>query len=149
MRDGARHARRRGGGRIGAMLVLLALCLAGCTSMGRDPFEATNRTVFAFNRHVNDTATLPVAWVYVNYVPLRLRRGLRNVLANAESPVTLVNDLLQGEFAHGAQTLSRFMLNSTLGLGGLLDLGAQAGVHRMKPISARRWRFMACRRGHT
>ncbi len=116
-----------------AALLALAM-LAGCATAPQagpnDPFEQTNRAVFAFNRGFNSRITLPVAFVYVNYLPAPIRRGLHNALENAESPVIFANDVLQGRLSRAGQTLGRFVLNSTVGLGGLVDLAASAGMPR-------------------
>jgi len=116
-------------------LVLLAvLALGGCATAPHgdpgDPFEPTNRALYAFNTKFNSKITLPIAWVYVNYVPGHVRKGVRNVLANVESPVTFANDVLQGEFTRAGETLARFVLNSSIGLGGLVDYAAMHGVPR-------------------
>lgn len=110
------------------------LLLAGCASGGQgaspphDPFERTNRAVFAFNSSFNDTVTLPIAWAYVYRLPPRLTTGLNNFLANTESPVTFANDVLQGEFTRAGETLGRFFLNTVGGLGGFVDVAAKNGL---------------------
>ena len=113
-----------------ALLALLALC--GCATAPHnglnDPFEQTNRAIFRFNDKFNTNVTLPVAWVYVNYVPRRIRTGVHNVLDNVESPVTFANDLLQADVTGAGETLARFLLNSTMGLGGLVDVGKVYGL---------------------
>ena len=119
-----------------AALGLSLLFLAGCAGMSNtgpvrkidDPFESANRAVFHLNYKFNKHVMLPVAWVYVNYVPIRMRLGLHNVLENVESPVTFANDILQGEVSRAGETLVRFTLNSSLGLGGLLDVGNAWGI---------------------
>ena len=116
-------------------LVLLAvLALGGCATAPHgdpgDPFEPTNRALYAFNTKFNSKITLPIAWVYVNYVPGRVRKGVRNVLANVESPVTFANDVLQGEFTRAGETLARFVLNSIGRLGRAGRCGGEHGVPR-------------------
>jgi phospholipid-binding lipoprotein MlaA len=114
------------------MAVLAVLVLGGCATAPHgnagDPFEPTNRAIYGFNTTFNTTVTLPVAWVYVNYVPGHVRKGVRNALGNLESPVTFANDLLQGEFTGAGETLARFVLNSSIGLGGLVDYAAMHGL---------------------
>jgi phospholipid-binding lipoprotein MlaA len=65
-----------------------------------------------------------VYWVYTYQLPVRLKRPLHNVLTNLQSPVVFANELLQCRVQSAAQTLARFFLNSTLGLGGLNDFAA-------------------------
>jgi phospholipid-binding lipoprotein MlaA len=93
-----------------------------------DPFERTNRTVFEMNARMDKAVARPVAKFYVSAVPKVVRTGLHNVLTNLGKPVTLGNDLLQGEGKRAGETLTRLVTNSTLGLGGLIDVATMAGV---------------------
>ncbi|HXJ01761.1 MAG TPA: VacJ family lipoprotein [Micropepsaceae bacterium] len=105
-----------------------ALFLAGCASMPageNDPYESTNRAIFEFNRQVDDNFALPVARFYRDVVPDPARTGIHNFLTNLDSPVTFGNDLLQGDFRRGGQTFARFITNSTIGLGGLIDMASR------------------------
>lgn len=115
-------------------VLLGALAAAGCASAPpgalNDPFERTNRAVFAFNDKFNKYVTLPIAWVYVQQLPTPARKGMNNMLANLESPVTFANDLLQGEMTRAGETLLRFALNSTVGLAGISDVAARNGLPR-------------------
>ncbi len=92
-----------------------------------DPFEGTNRALLTFNlglsRHVFD----PMVRGYRFVMPKPARRGVRRVFANLKAPPTLVNDLLQLRFKDAAQTIGRFVLNTTLGFGGIFDVGIEAG----------------------
>jgi phospholipid-binding lipoprotein MlaA len=72
----------------------------------------------------------PVAKAYRRAVPQPVRTGIGNVLSHFAFPVTIANDLLQCKFVATAQDLGRFALNSTLGLGGLLDPATDAGLPR-------------------
>lgn len=118
--------------RLPRALLLLPLLLAGCASLPHhgpnDPFEQTNRAVFAFNNTVNRNVTLPIAWVYIYGLPRGVRNGLNNFFANAQSPVTFANDVLQGEIGRAGATLARFVLNTTAGLGGFFDIAARNGL---------------------
>jgi len=95
-----------------------------------DPFENTNRRIFNFNRGVHTWVFDPITRGYRFVVPRVARKGLRRVFLNLNSPKVLVNDLLQLRFKDAAQTVGRFVLNSTLGVGGLLDPGEAAGWKR-------------------
>ena len=112
--------------------VVPALLLVSCCtqpSAPDDPFEPVNRAVFDFNESFNRHVTLPVDWVYTYQLPVGLKRPLHNVLSNLQSPVVFANELLQCRVQSAAETLARFFLNSTLGLGGLNDFaGAYAGL---------------------
>lgn len=112
----------------------LALTLAGCATVPeasrdkRDPLEPLNRSVYAFNDGLDKAVLRPVARGYKKAVPTPIQTGVSNFFANAKYPVTLVNNLLQGKFTAALSDTARFTLNSTLGLGGLLDPATAAGL---------------------
>lgn len=87
-----------------------------------DPAEPTNRVIFAGNQWVDRNAIRPVAQVYTDYVPGRVRSSLRNFSRNLQEPSTLVNDALQGNLSRAWVTAQRFALNSTVGGLGLFDV---------------------------
>ncbi len=94
-----------------------------------DPIEPFNRGAYAVHQAIDRTVLEPVARGYRAVMPNPVRRGVRNVLANLRAPVVLVNDVLQGEPRRAGDTLGRFVVNSTLGLGGLFDVaGTRMGV---------------------
>lgn len=93
-----------------------------------DPFEPFNRAVFKFNDVVDQTVLRPVAIGYRAVLPSGVRNGIRNFLDNLETPVILVNCLLQGEWQRAGDTTGRFMANTILGLGGLIDVASDAGI---------------------
>lgn len=110
--------------------------LAGCASPAarkpdaRDPFERVNRATFAFNETVDRAIAKPAARAYKRVVPGLARRGITNVFSNLEQPGVMVNDLLQGKLRPAAHDAGRFLLNTTLGLGGLFDPASPAGLDR-------------------
>lgn len=114
---------------------LMILGLAGCASTSsnptatdqNDPYETTNRKIFALNEKVDEHFAKPVAVFYADHVPEFARDGIHNFLTNLDQPVTFANDVLQGEADRAAQTLGRFAFNTTFGIGGLLDEWAKAG----------------------
>jgi len=85
-----------------------------------DPLEPLNRIFFSFNEVVDTFLLRPVAWLY-SFSPDPVKTGVRNVLRNLKSPVTLLNHGLQGEMTEAATTIGRFAVNSTVGLLGLWD----------------------------
>lgn len=95
-----------------------------------DPFEGVNRVVFAVNDAVDQMVLRPVAIIYRGFIPQPLRKGLGNFLANASSPITFANDVLQGNAKRAETTAVRFFLNSVAGFGGLHDVAAEAGWQR-------------------
>lgn len=91
-----------------------------------DPWEKYNRRVHAFNMAVDRGLAKPLARGYVAVVPRPVRAGVDNFFDNLGQPVTLVNSLLQGNPRGAANALGRFLLNSTVGIGGLFDVASKA-----------------------
>ncbi len=114
--------------------LLGTLVLTACTTTdpqslaANDPFEPGNREIFAFSIALDKAVAKPAATFYRAAVPQPARQGVRNALTNLNSPVVLANDVLQGEGDKAVNTFGRFMINSTIGLGGLLDVAADMGI---------------------
>src|SRR5215472_9201542 len=92
-----------------------------------DPLEDTNRAIFDFNQVIDRNVLVPVAKAYRTVLPDPVRDSLRDFLRNLRAPLIFANDALQGEFERAGQTFARFTLNSTLGVGGLLDVAGRWG----------------------
>lgn len=92
-----------------------------------DPLESMNRPVFAGNMALDRAFIDPVARAYGAITPMPVKRAVRSVFANLNAPVVLVNEMLQLRGRRAAQTLGRFALNSTLGIGGIFDPAAELG----------------------
>ena len=118
----------------------LALILSGCATRSsnpqpevaeaedfNDPFEDTNRKIFDFNQVVDRNVLVPVAKAYRTVLPDPVRDSLRDFLRNLREPLIFANDALQGDFERAGQTFARFTLNSTLGVGGLIDVAGRWG----------------------
>lgn len=95
-----------------------------------DPMEPLNRAVFAVNEAGDKYLAKPLAQGYEFIIPGFLRRGISNFMDNLEEPLTLVNDILQGEPTRALTSLTRFVVNSTVGLGGLFEVGTDIGLER-------------------
>ena len=93
-----------------------------------DPWEGFNRKMFAFNNAFDDALLVPVAKAYRAVTHKKQRKGLRNLLANARTPVILFNDILQGDFDRAGNTASRFVINTTIGFGGMGDPAERMGI---------------------
>lgn len=121
----------------GLRALLLGFCaaaLAGCAGTpspealaANDPYEATNRDVFALNRHLDRVLFIPTLKRYL-WLPDGIRTGVHNVLRNLAAPTIFVNDLLQAQPERAGQTAARFVINSSVGLGGLFDPASGAGL---------------------
>ena len=93
-----------------------------------DPFEDFNRAVFDFNETLDSVIFLPLAKIYRALFPKPIRDTFRNFMRNLNAPFVLANDILQGEGERAGMTLSRFLVNTTLGIGGLFDVATGIGV---------------------
>ena len=93
-----------------------------------DPFESVNRGIFVFNRQVDSFVLNPLAYGYRMAVPSVVRERIHSALVNLRSPAIFANDLLQGEAERAGVTLGRFVVNSTLGFGGLFDMASEMGL---------------------
>lgn len=96
----------------------------------QDPWESFNRGVYKFNDTLDRAVAKPVARGYVKVVPHPIRTGVTNFFSNLETPSVMVNDALQGKLLAAANDLGRFVLNSTIGIAGLLDPATSAGLVR-------------------
>jgi phospholipid-binding lipoprotein MlaA len=115
-----------------AMASLIGGCADTNSTMAvgdqNDPYEPFNRKVFALNEALDQNLAEPIAKGYAAVVPKPGRDGIHNFLTNLGEPVTLANDILQGEPLHAARTLGRIAVNSTIGLGGLIDVASPMGI---------------------
>jgi phospholipid-binding lipoprotein MlaA len=119
------------------LLALLAAASTACVTLPpnaprspQDPWESWNRGVYKFNDKFDRAIAKPVARTYVRIVPQPVRTGISNVISNLETPTVMVNDALQGKFLAAGNDLGRFLLNSTLGVGGVLDPATRVGLDR-------------------
>ena len=112
----------------------LALCLAACSTPSpeslseNDPWEATNRDTFEFNVWVEHNVAKPVVEVYRDVVPEPARDGVHNAVINLHAPIVLANDVIQGHPKKAVQTVARIVINSTIGIGGLIDVASKIGI---------------------
>ncbi|HEY5347608.1 MAG TPA: VacJ family lipoprotein [Rhizomicrobium sp.] len=112
----------------------MSACAGGCTTSDpaalaqHDPFEPTNRAVFNLDIKLDDAVAKPIAKFYNSAVPQPAREGLHNALTNLNSPVVLANDVLQGEGTRASQTAGRFVINSTIGVAGFIDVASKMGI---------------------
>ena len=93
-----------------------------------DPFEPINRVFYAISQPIDTFILRPVALAYKAVLPEPIRDGIHNALANLFTPTILANDILQLRPRRAGRTIARFVINSTLGLGGIFD------VARRKPF---------------
>jgi len=94
-----------------------------------DPFENLNRKIFEFNENLDKKIAKPVAETY-SKVPPRIKKGISNFFNNIEEVDTFVNQMLQGKPKQSINDLSRFIINSSVGLGGFIDVASRIGLDR-------------------
>jgi len=87
-----------------------------------DPMEPLNRRILDFNLFLDRILLKPVTKVYIAIVPEEGRDAMRRALDNMKEPVVVINTVLQGELERAGIAVERFVVNSTLGLGGLVDV---------------------------
>ncbi len=133
------------------LIVLILAALTGCASAPdsqrdaegnevdtsysdpKDPFESVNREIWEFNWEVLDAYVVrPVTVGYIEVMPQFARTGLYNAAENLEEPGNFFNNMLQGKVAEGLDSLLRFMLNSTVGVLGTIDVAQKLGVERQE-----------------
>ena len=128
-------------------LVLATACLTGCASNNaqeqaaaesnqaegdpRDPLEPANRVMWDFNWEILDAYLIrPITVGYVTVMPQFARTGLSNAANNLQEPANFFNNMFQGKVDAGMDSFARFVLNSTVGLLGTIDVAQKIGIER-------------------
>ena len=109
------------------MILVLFLAHPARAAPPSDPLEPFNRAMYTFNDVFDRALVKPLATGYQYVIPGPVRRGVGNFFNNLREPTTFINDLLQGKPARARQTLDRFLLNSSIGLFGLIDIATPLG----------------------
>ena len=111
-----------------AILVSATLLLGtGCANAPPDdPLEPFNRAMFSFNEKLDNAVIKPAAKAYMAVTPSPVRTGVSNFFGNLQDPWIAFNSLLQGKPADAVSDFMRFVFNTTLGIGGLLDIASEA-----------------------
>jgi phospholipid-binding lipoprotein MlaA len=119
----------------GLAALLAVLLLAGCASTGSpqerhadDPWEGFNRKVFVFNDAIDRAVLKPVVRGYRFVTPSPVQTGVGNFFSNLGEPRTALNSLLQGNPGNAAVATGRFLINTTVGIGGLWDFATHMEV---------------------
>lgn len=97
-----------------------------------DPFEKFNRKIFAFNETMDKYVALPVVRGYEKSVPEPIRNSVHNFITNLYSPLTVINSLLQGNATNAMASFSSFLINTTVGIGGIFDVANKKNIHYQK-----------------
>ncbi|MFQ5983768.1 MAG: MlaA family lipoprotein, partial [Woeseiaceae bacterium] len=116
-----------------ALLVSICLHLGACATSGTsheasqaerspaDPWEGMNRSIYKFNENIDKIIYKPLARGYEAIIPKFARRGIGNFSQNLRAPLNIINHFLQGKPRDGFGQTGRFLVNSTIGLFGLID----------------------------
>ena len=110
------------------------LLLGGCATTNAtpgDPYEKFNRAMWSFNRGADKAIVRPAAQGYRAIVPKPGRDGVSNFLANVQEPFSMINSILQGKIQRALTAMGRFMINTTIGVGGLFDQASRLGVKKV------------------
>ena len=122
---------RRSAGMVASALVVL---MAGCASLEGpehgvyDPYQGFNRGSYGLSDWVDRNALVPVARGYSKVTPKWFRSSIGNVFLNLTTVDSALNGFLQGKPKAGGTDLARILINTTLGIGGLIDVAAKAGL---------------------
>ena len=114
-------------------IAAIGVILAGCATQPQNvddvnhPLEGLNRVVFTFNDALDTMFLRPAATLYRGLLPPPIQDGIHNMLSNLSTPIVLLNDILQGESDRAMTTLSRFAINSTVGVLGFGDPASEMG----------------------
>jgi phospholipid-binding lipoprotein MlaA len=113
----------------------IAAAMTGCATTSnnsQDPFEGFNRSMFSFNDAIDQAALRPAATLYRDALPMFVQIAIGNFFGNIGDVWTAVNNVLQGQVGDGFVDVMRVAVNSTFGLGGLIDIGSEAGMVKHK-----------------
>ena len=112
-------------------LLLLTLFISfHSIASNHDPFEDFNRTIWAFNEFLDDNIAKPTAEIYTSITPQFIEHGVTNFFRNLNELDNTANQLLQGKPMFALNDFSRFIVNSTIGIAGFIDVGSKIGLER-------------------
>jgi len=108
---------------------LLAMMLTGCASQAnKDPLESVNRGIYKFNDVADKAVLKPVATAYKTVAPTPVRIGVNNFFSNLGTITNVFNNLLQFKFANAFSEAGRFVINTTFGIAGFIDVAGMDKV---------------------
>jgi phospholipid-binding lipoprotein MlaA len=121
------------------LLIVAGTTLVGCATSpvaGQseiskiDPYENVNRKIYSFNDKVDDYVAEPIASTYKKITPQFFQTGVFNFFNNIRNINVVLNDIMQAKFEQSAQDTGRFLMNSTVGVGGLFDVAKKVGLEQ-------------------
>jgi phospholipid-binding lipoprotein MlaA len=120
---------------ISILLIFGLSLLSGCTTLegpaeDHDPYESFNRSMYKFNDTLDQYALKPVAKGYNAVTPTPVKKGVSNFFSNLGDVVVIFNDLLQFKFGQFFSDSGRLLINSTIGIYGLIDWASDMGLEK-------------------
>ena len=115
-------------------LIFVLILLSGCSYQNElindpiDPLENINRSIYTFNENLDEALLEPAADGYDYITPNFLQKGFNNFFDNINYPVTIINQVLQGNIEESLQDTLRFTINTTIGIFGLFDPASRMGL---------------------
>lgn len=113
--------------RLAVIVTTIFLSACATTSQSNDPLEGYNRAMYSFNDFADQAVLKPVAKIYSAVTPAPISRSISNFFSNLNEVTVILNDLLQLKFGQAVDDTGRFLLNSTVGVAGILDVAGHAG----------------------
>lgn len=104
--------------------------LSASIAEANDPFEDINRKVWAFNEFLDNNLAKPTAEIYTSLAPNFVEVGMSNFFRNINELDNTANQLLQGHPVLALNDFTRFLINSTIGIAGFVDVGSKIGLER-------------------
>lgn len=112
------------------LLLTIVTLMSGCATTNKDPLEGMNRGIYKFNDVADRYAIKPVAKAYKAVAPSPIRTGINNFFSNLGMLTTVLNDLLQFKFQHAFTDAGRFVINTTFGLAGFIDVASMDKIEK-------------------
>ena len=115
-------------------LIFVLILLSGCSYQNElindpiDPLENINRSIYTFNENLDEALLEPAADGYDYITPNFLQKGFNNFFGNINYPITIINQVLQGNIEESLQDTLRFTINTTIGIFGLFDPASRMGL---------------------
>ena len=115
---------------VAAVLMSSAVCAQGfMENEPHDPIESINRKTHEFNKGVDRYAIRPTSNIYGSYIPELIRIPISNFRGNLNEPRRFINHIFQRDLSGAGTDMSRFLINSTLGIGGLIDVASMWNIY--------------------
>lgn len=111
-----------------AWSLLFALLASSPAALAADPWEKTNIRIYAFNKFFDGWLLRPVAVAYNTVMPNIVRKGVGNFFSNIDDVNVLANDLLQLKLRDAATDSGRLLINTTVGMAGIIDVASSVGL---------------------